>query len=43
VLQRLMDQFGQNAAVIGAIDAAPRLWLRPGFMRELAREEYAAS
>jgi hypothetical protein len=22
--------------------ATPRLWLRPAFMRELAREEYAA-
>ncbi|WP_066341072.1 DUF3293 domain-containing protein [Azohydromonas lata] len=42
LLQRLMEEFGQNAVVLAQAGAAPRLWLRPAFMRELAREEYAA-
>jgi hypothetical protein len=41
-LQRLMETFGQNAVLMATADAPPRLWLRPAFMRELAREEYAA-
>ncbi|NML14839.1 DUF3293 domain-containing protein [Azohydromonas caseinilytica] len=43
LLQRLMEEFGQNAVLLAAADAPPRLWLRPTFMRELAREEYASS
>ena len=42
LLQRLMESYGQNAVIVAAADAPPRLWLRPAFMRELAREEYAA-
>jgi hypothetical protein len=42
LLQRLMEEFGQNAVLLADAGAVPRLWLRPAFMRELAREEYAA-
>lgn len=42
LLQRLMESYGQNAVIVATADAPPRLWLRPAFMRELAREEYAA-
>lgn len=41
-LQQLMEAFGQNAVIVATAEAPPRLWLRPAFMRELAREEYAA-